>query len=290
MGITPSHRETRICLMRDFEKQTMRYCSAHRSCPRNSHDTPTTPPLPLHQTSLSGLSRGLYRVPGGDKAVKELKERFLAGKSALNLEKVEDVHVICGLLKDFLRKLPEPLVTFRLHPRFIEAAELEDESGTVILYKAISELPPQNQDTLAVILLHLHKVMVSSECHMDQSNLCRVFGPTLIGHALAEPTPSTILRDTASQLKVMSLLLSIPVDYWNRVLSQTGQTPTSAPSLVKMTSQDEGPSRLFKPVTSPELRAYKPQQGSITRRLRRIRHGGNILQADPSRRFFTSPS
>lgn len=54
--------------------------------------------------------------------MKELRERFLSGKTPLNLGKVEDVHVICGVLKDFLRKLPEPLLTFRLHPRFMEAA------------------------------------------------------------------------------------------------------------------------------------------------------------------------
>ncbi|XP_055078448.1 rac GTPase-activating protein 1 [Periophthalmus magnuspinnatus] len=241
--------------------------------------------------------RGLYRVPGGDRAVKELRERFLSGKTSLNLGKVEDVHAICGLLKDFLRKLPEPLITFRLHPRFMEAAELEDESGTVILYKAISELPPPNKDTLAIILLHLHKVMASAECHMDHGNLCRVFGPTLIGHALAEPSPTTIMKDTASQHKVMSRLLSVPVDYWKRVLSQTEQTPTSAPSLangtptcVKTTNQDEGMCRLFKPLTSPELSSYKNRQGSITGRLRNLGHAGNVGRGDPSRRFFTSPS
>lgn len=235
--------------------------------------------------------RGLYRIPGGDKALKELRDRFVAGKTALNLEKVEDVHVVCGLLKDFLRKLPEPLVTFRLHQRFMEAAEIEDEGGTVAIYKAISELPPANKDTLASILLHLHNVMLSAECHMDHSNLCRVFGPTLIGHGLAEPSPTTIMRDTASQHKVMSQLLSIPVDYWKRVLTQSEQTPTSAPPLVsgttscgRTTNHDEGPSRLFKPLTSPELNSYQHRQGSITRRLR------NMGRADPNHRFFTSPS
>ncbi|KAK7891346.1 hypothetical protein WMY93_023309 [Mugilogobius chulae] len=206
--------------------------------------------------------RGLYRVPGD-----------------LHLGKVDDVHVICGLLKDFLRKLPEPLVTFRLHPLFMEAAELEDDSGTVILYKAISDLPSPNKDTMAIIFLHLHKVMASAECHMDHSNLCRVFGPTLIGHALAEPSPSTIMRDTASQHKVMSRLLSIPVDYWKRVLAQTDQTLKSTSenaSCVKMTNQNEGPSRLFKPLTSPELNSYKNQQGSIKGRLRNLGHVGNV--------------
>ncbi|XP_072291574.1 rac GTPase-activating protein 1 [Eucyclogobius newberryi] len=267
-------------------------------CPMEHPRVPLLVVECISEIERRGLQeRGLYRVPGGDRAVKELRERFLSGKNVLNLGKVEDVHVICGLLKDFLRKLPEPLVTFHLHPLFMEAAELDDESGTVILYKAITELPPPNKDTLAFILLHLHKVMVSAECHMDHSNLCRVFGPTLIGHALAEPSPTTIMRDTASQHKVTSRLLSVPVDYWKRVLSQTEQTTSYAPPLVsgtptcvKMTNQDEGPSRLFKPLTSPELNSHKNRRGSITGRLRNLGHVGNVGRADPSRRFFTSPN
>lgn len=68
------------------------------------------------------LQRGLYRVPGGERLVKELRDFFLQGKSALMLSKVQDVHVVCGLLKDFLRKLNEPMITFRLHRTFMEAS------------------------------------------------------------------------------------------------------------------------------------------------------------------------
>lgn len=54
--------------------------------------------------------------------MKELRETFLQGKTPLMLEKVQDIHVVCGFLKDFLRKLKEPLITFRLHQRFMEAS------------------------------------------------------------------------------------------------------------------------------------------------------------------------
>lgn len=54
--------------------------------------------------------------------MKELREKFVCGKNPLMLHKVEEIHAVCGLLKDFLRKLKEPLVTFKLHRRFMEAA------------------------------------------------------------------------------------------------------------------------------------------------------------------------
>lgn len=35
---------------------------------------------------------------------------------------IDDIHVICGCLKDFLRGLKEPLVTFKLWKTFVHAA------------------------------------------------------------------------------------------------------------------------------------------------------------------------
>lgn len=68
------------------------------------------------------IQKGLYRVPGGERLMKELRENFLQGRTPLLLDKVQDIHVVCGLLKDFLRKLKEPLITFRLHHKFMEAS------------------------------------------------------------------------------------------------------------------------------------------------------------------------
>lgn len=45
--------------------------------------------------------------------------------------------------------------------------------------------------------------MRSPQCQMDQNNLARVFGPTVVGHGMSEPTPSTIMRDTNTQPKVL---------------------------------------------------------------------------------------
>lgn len=72
-------------------------------------------PFPLAQV-------GLYRVSGHERLVKELKEKLVRGKTLPSLSKVEDINVITGVLKDFFRKLPEPLLTFQLNKAFTEAA------------------------------------------------------------------------------------------------------------------------------------------------------------------------
>lgn len=57
--------------------------------------------------------------------MRELKEKFLRAKNIPLLSKVDDIHAICSLLKDFLRSLKEPLLTFRLNKTFMEAAGKE---------------------------------------------------------------------------------------------------------------------------------------------------------------------
>ncbi len=61
-------------------------------------------------------------MSGSDRVVKDLKEKFMRGKTVPLLSKVEDIHAISGLLKDFLRNLKEPLLTFRLNRAFMDAA------------------------------------------------------------------------------------------------------------------------------------------------------------------------
>ncbi|XP_041662277.1 rac GTPase-activating protein 1 isoform X2 [Cheilinus undulatus] len=227
--------------------------------------------------------RGLYRVPGGERLVKELRERFLQGKTPLMFSKVSDVHVLCGLLKDFLRNLKEPLLTFKLHKTFMEAAELSDVDNSIaVMCQAIAELPKANRDTLAFLMLHLHKVMRSPHCQMDLNNLSRVFGPTIVGHRMSEPSPTTIMRDTNTQPKVIGRLLTLPEPYWRRVLSDQISTH----------SQDRGQGRFFKPLTSPELNScYKsPAHGSLESWTRNISNVASRSRADQGRRFFTSPS
>lgn len=91
-----------------------------------SQTSPMIPSIVVHcvnEIEQRGLTEtGLYRISGCDRTVKELKEKFLRVKSVPLLSKVDDIHAVCSLLKDFLRNLKEPLLTFRLNKTFMEAA------------------------------------------------------------------------------------------------------------------------------------------------------------------------
>ncbi|KAL2293788.1 hypothetical protein Nmel_018852 [Mimus melanotis] len=164
---------------------------------------PSTPPMIpsiivhcVNEIEQRGLHEtGIYRISGCDKTVRELKEKFLRSKNVPLLSKVDDIHAICGLLKDFLRSLKEPLLTFRLNKTFMEAAEISDEDNS------IAAMVAQSPDT-----------------KMDISNLAKVFGPTIVAHAVPDPDPMTLLQDTKRQPKVVERLLLLPMDYWSQLM------------------------------------------------------------------------
>lgn len=84
-------------------------------------------------------------MPGAEPLVREWKQRLLRAGGALpSLGDVSDIHVVCGVLKDFLRGLKEPLVTFSLHPAFLRAAgERGDEQGLGVGFGADPRLKPR---------------------------------------------------------------------------------------------------------------------------------------------------
>ncbi|NXQ24310.1 RGAP1 protein, partial [Alaudala cheleensis] len=195
----------------------------HHAWPREgvlADFAPSTPPLVptlvvqcVTEVETRGLTEtGLYRVPGAEQLVREWKRKLLRAGGALPaLSSVTDIHVVCGGPK--VREgegTASPLT-----PLPGAATDIPDEAASdTALRHVVSKLPPANRDTLAFLMLHLLKVSHSPDCKMDVLNLSRVFGPTLVGHSSANPTPLAIMEDTPRQCKVVARLLSLPPSFW----------------------------------------------------------------------------
>lgn len=92
----------------------------------------------------------------------------------MNFSSVKDHNVVCGLLKLWLRMLPEPLLTFKLYKTFISIADTcQDKMDAVPkLRDAILALPPANRATLHLLLEFLAAVAQNRERNkMDPLNL-----------------------------------------------------------------------------------------------------------------------
>uniref|UniRef100_A0A672MR49 Rac GTPase-activating protein 1 n=1 Tax=Sinocyclocheilus grahami TaxID=75366 RepID=A0A672MR49_SINGR len=242
-----------------------------------STSSPMIPSLVVHcvnEIEQRGLHEtGLYRVSGSDRVVKDLKEKFLRGKTVPLLSKVEDIHAITGLLKDFLRNLKEPLLTFRLNRAFMDAAELSDDDNSIaLMYQNISDLPQPNRDTLAFLIIHLQRVAQSKDTKMDITNLARVFGPTILGYAVPDPDPVTILQDTKRQPKVIERLLSLPVEYWSQFMISDNHQGRSDHMIIENSNVHATPDNktsMFGPLTTPDQQMSKtPSSSSLSQRMK----------------------
>ncbi|XP_054984136.1 rho GTPase-activating protein 9 [Sorex araneus] len=173
-------------------------CQLESLCQREGGTVPNFLRLCIAAVDKRGLRvDGIYRVSGNLAVVQKLRflvdrERavtsdgrylFPGQESCLDLDGAEwdDIHVITGALKLFLRELPQPLVPPLLLPHFRAALALsEPEQRLSHIQELISSMPKPNQDTLRYLLEHLCRVIEhSEENRMTPHNLGIVFGPTL---------------------------------------------------------------------------------------------------------------
>uniref|UniRef100_A0A671QHL3 Rho GTPase-activating protein SYDE1 n=1 Tax=Sinocyclocheilus anshuiensis TaxID=1608454 RepID=A0A671QHL3_9TELE len=133
---------------------------------------------------------GLYRLCGSAAVKKELRDAFERDSAAITLndELYPDVNVITGILKDYLRELPSPLITRTLYEVVLEAmmvrpacrntSDAQRSQNTVSLLQC---LPEAERATLSFLLDHLSLVASYSDSNrMTCQNLAVCFGPVLL--------------------------------------------------------------------------------------------------------------
>jgi len=128
----------------------------------------------------AGNVQGIFRLSGSNVRVQQLRKEFDKGENP-NLTLVEDPHVIAGLLKLFLRELPEPLFPFEIYDKLVTSYVVRKDNFVVPLLEILSSLPPVNKSLLRYLLELLDYIEKNSEVNkMTSSNLSIVFAPNLI--------------------------------------------------------------------------------------------------------------
>ncbi|NXA39084.1 RHG06 protein, partial [Eudromia elegans] len=134
---------------------------------------------------------GIFRVGSSKKRVRQLREEFDRGIDVV-LDEEHSIHDVAALLKEFLRDMPDPLLTRELYTPFINTLLLEPDEQLSTLQLLIYLLPPCNCDTLHRLLQFLSTVAGHAEDATDKDgqeitgnkmtslNLATIFGPNLL--------------------------------------------------------------------------------------------------------------
>ncbi|XP_066582839.1 rho GTPase-activating protein 100F isoform X2 [Prorops nasuta] len=193
---------------------------------------------------------GLYRLCGSATKKRILREAFERNARSVNLspDNVPDINVITGVLKDYLRELPEPLFTKCLYQMMVDALAVclpDDPQGNAkLMFSILDCLPKVNRCTLIYLLDHL--AMVVSQCNkMSPASLAVCFGPVLMLHSeeggppldfqqpiavlkyLLEIWPVKSVRKTCSVVSVLPRVTRV-VERNNSSNNQQQQTPSRA--------------------------------------------------------------
>ncbi|KAH7731796.1 Protein CHIN-1 [Aphelenchoides avenae] len=127
------------------------------------------------------LVEGIYRVSGSHEQMERLRRQF---DLAINVDlgTVEDIHTVAGVLKLYLRLLPQQLVPFSTFRCLLQAFNSTRNARDRLrgCRKALEELNECNAHTLLMLLRHLRLVSeYSQENKMSAENLATIFSPTI---------------------------------------------------------------------------------------------------------------
>ena len=183
---------------------------------------------------------GIYRISGNAKKKKFLRQQFEEFSSNVDVSEEAgiDCHVLSGLLKDYLRELPNPLISqeiyLNLYNKSLEHKKILADSvipenpeldstdlgnghskkrvgrqNDRILMDLMKKLPLANRATLIFIMEHLHRIIEHKEDNkMDEKNLAICFGPTMMCPPINSNAISEVF-DFKKQIQALEFLFKI---------------------------------------------------------------------------------
>nr|XP_033803521.1 rho GTPase-activating protein 25 [Geotrypetes seraphini] len=152
---------------------------------------------------------GVFRLPGQDNQVKQLRDAFDAGERP-SFDRTTDVHTVASLFKLYLRELPEPVIPWAQYEDFLSSAQLmsiDEVKGHEELMNQVVLLPRDNYNLLSFICRFLYEIQLNSSVNkMSVDNLATVIGVNLIRPKLEDPV--TIMKGTPQIQKLMTAMIS----------------------------------------------------------------------------------
>eukprot|EP01122_Echinamoeba_exundans_P007434 TRINITY_DN2299_c0_g2_i1.p1 TRINITY_DN2299_c0_g2~~TRINITY_DN2299_c0_g2_i1.p1 ORF type:complete len:1223 (-),score=342.55 TRINITY_DN2299_c0_g2_i1:17-3685(-) len=152
--------------------------------------------------------QGIFRLSPPKPALDALKKQLDAGKD-VNFAEIDDVNVISGLIKLFLRELPEPLLTFELYNEFVSVVDVsgDDAARCKAVSKTLAKLPGPNMALLKKLVRLCVQIEAKKDLNkMTATNLAVVLCPSIL--RMQEANPLTMVEDIEKANKLMVLMIS----------------------------------------------------------------------------------
>uniref|UniRef100_A0AAQ5ZNB5 Myosin IXB n=1 Tax=Amphiprion ocellaris TaxID=80972 RepID=A0AAQ5ZNB5_AMPOC len=178
----------------------------------------------LEHVEMHGLyTEGIYRKSGSANRMKELHQRLETDPHLVCLEDYP-IHTVTGLVKQWLRELPDPLMTFTHYSDFLHAVELPEKQEQLhAVYKVTEELPTANFNTLERLVFHLVRVC-KEEAHnrMSPNSLAIVFAPCIL-RCPDTADPLLSMKDVAKTTTCVEMIIHEQIRRYNEKMEEIEQ-------------------------------------------------------------------
>ncbi|XP_063598763.1 ralA-binding protein 1-like isoform X2 [Penaeus indicus] len=122
---------------------------------------------------------GIYRLSGVKSKVQHLRRQYNSGDPVKLAD--QEPHVVASLLKQYLRELPEPVLTVDMMPHFEDVAMIPNPGErAVAMRQLIDRLPTANRLLLQYMFKHMgHIIAREKDTKMTYQNVSIVLSPTM---------------------------------------------------------------------------------------------------------------
>ncbi|EDR26829.1 Rho GTPase-activating protein, putative [Entamoeba dispar SAW760] len=198
-------------------------------------------PLPIYRCleyleKNDGLrAEGIFRLSSSIDETKRLKEIFDGGQD-VTMQIIGDVHVAAGLIKLYLRELPDSLIPKSMYNTFLELSTSSDLNKDI--KKQIQTFPDINKNTLWLIMRFLSKVIQNTSVNqMTSSNLCVCFSPSLFRSPDNDMTRE--MTDTPKLRTIIDSMITHFTDIFYEIEKENhklGIIPPTYPAIIPISS------------------------------------------------------
>ncbi|KYR00663.1 pleckstrin (PH) domain-containing protein [Tieghemostelium lacteum] len=172
---------------------------------------------------------GIFRVPGNGSLIQEIKKQYDDGKANLSQYQNSDIHTIAGLLKLYLRELPEPLFIWRYYSTFIKVIKNQDALQKLLhLRMLVYGLPKVNRDLVLYLMSFLNRISTKSTVNkMTSVNLATVFAPNILRPQ--KESLNQIMEDSNFVTSIIKVIID-EIAFISKVSIHLSSSPNDIPS------------------------------------------------------------
>ncbi|KAJ8277352.1 hypothetical protein GJAV_G00074260 [Gymnothorax javanicus] len=178
----------------------------------------------LEHVEMNGLyTEGIYRKSGSANRMKELHQRLESNPNGVCLDDYP-IHTVTSLVKQWLRELPDPLMTFTHYNDFVHAVELPEKQEQLhAIYKKLEQLPFAYFSTLERLIFHLVRVAKQEEHNrMSPNSLAIVFAPCIL-RSPDSADPLMSMKDVAKTTTCVEMVIVEQTRRYNEKMEEIEQ-------------------------------------------------------------------